>query len=142
MEEGWTRGGAVVTPGHSGAEAIWRCNTVLLESRPRGSARGSPASGGSRTESDAHTSQAFTTQKMGLLAHLRLSSMAGTSAGMCGRSSSGPAAAASLQVVSSASACTSGTWEGKPAGGNGEGLGGRVMGRVGDEEWHPSMQLA
>ena len=34
---------------------------------------------------------------------------------MCGRSSSGPAAAASLQVVSSARACTSGTWEGRPA---------------------------
>ena len=35
-------------------------------------------------------------------AHLRLSSMAGTSRGMWGRSRSGPAAAASLQVVSRA----------------------------------------
>lgn len=41
--------------------------------------------------------------------------MAGTSSGMCGRSSSGPAAAASLQVVSRASAWTSGTVEGSPA---------------------------
>ena len=48
--------------------------------------------------------------------------MAGTSAGMCGRSSSAPAAAASLQVVSRASACTSPTWEGRPAG-EGEALG-------------------
>lgn len=48
-------------------------------------------------------------------ARLRLSSMAGTSAGMWGRSSSGPAAAASLHVVSSARPCTSATWEGRPA---------------------------
>ena len=41
--------------------------------------------------------------------------MAGTSRGMWGRSSSGPAAAASLQVVSRARARTSDTWEPRPA---------------------------
>lgn len=48
--------------------------------------------------------------------------MAGTRAGMCGRSSSGPAAAASLHVVTSAKACTSGTWEGRPADGGAVGV--------------------
>lgn len=48
--------------------------------------------------------------------HLKPSSIAGTSSAMCGRSSSGPAAAASLQTVSSDSSRTSATAEGRPAG--------------------------
>lgn len=75
-----------------------------------------------RSGGDATRAPAQVEETNGGVAHLlsssplRLSSMAGTSCGMWGRSSSAPAAAASLQVVSRARPRTSGTWEGRPAG--------------------------